>query len=165
MQKINGYNAQTFTPKFTSIRSIKCKGLYKKAPEEAQKLIDAFEKNDFAMDFCKNKYDVKIVFDATKKKDKRISSSINSSMKILVYNPTTSILKKFWQTITRSRTKVTICRKRYSSLEDSTYALAESILPYDPPEFSSIKEAVRYNANRGFKGELSKKLNRIDKKK
>ena len=42
---------------FTAIKSIQCQGLYTKAPEYGKELLEAFNKNPVAMDFCK-KYDL-----------------------------------------------------------------------------------------------------------
>ena len=48
----NNYS-QKHNPNFTAIRSIKCEGLYKKYPEYANHLVEAFKKNPIAIEFCK----------------------------------------------------------------------------------------------------------------
>ena len=45
---------------FKAIKSIKCKGLYKKNSQYAQELVEAIKDNNTAMNFCK-KYDVDVV--------------------------------------------------------------------------------------------------------
>lgn len=60
----NNYS-QRHNPNFTSIKSVKCEGLYKKTPELATDVVEAFKANPKAMEFCR-KYDVDIVFYAFK---------------------------------------------------------------------------------------------------
>ena len=72
----------TSTPNFKAIKSIKSTGLYKKQPRLVQGLVDTFQTNKTAMDFCK-KYDVDIVFHACKD----IMHSVKSTVAIFFKNP------------------------------------------------------------------------------
>ena len=67
-------------PNFKAIKSIKVAGLYKEHPELGKKLVDAFQTNDIAMNFCK-KYDVKIIFDAYR----YTRYYVKSSIRIIIY--------------------------------------------------------------------------------
>ena len=60
MQVQNDCSVGNYNTSFKRIRSIKCAGLYKKQPQYANKLIEAFKQNEKAMEFCK-KYDVDIL--------------------------------------------------------------------------------------------------------
>ena len=60
-------------PNFQALKSLKYRGLYKKYPEQAKKLKQAFMNNKIAMDFCKT-YDVDVSIGA-KKHGKNILSS------------------------------------------------------------------------------------------
>ena len=71
----NSYQ-QKHNPNFTAIKSVKWEGLYKKHPELANDLVEAFKQNPKAMEFCK-KYDVDIVFYAIKKAENYVESSIH----------------------------------------------------------------------------------------
>ena len=82
--QIQNYNVQkrAQTPNFTAIEKIGYSGLYKNAPEEGQKLLEAFKQNPYAMDFCK-KYNVKVFFHAMKEGYNLVESSIHIFMTIL----------------------------------------------------------------------------------
>lgn len=73
---------QTTSPNFKAIKTIKCEGLYKKHPDLAKNLVDAFKENPKAMDFCK-KFDVNIIFYACK----QAMSAVESSIHIFFDNP------------------------------------------------------------------------------
>ena len=60
-------------PNFQALKSLKYRGLYKKYPEQAKKLKQAFMNNKIAMDFCKT-YDVDVSIGA-KKHGKNILSN------------------------------------------------------------------------------------------
>ena len=81
------YNTPQFSnvkqTNFKAIKSVKCKGLYKKHPELAKELVQSFKTNPIAMDFCK-KFDVDIVFYACK----QAMSAVESSVHIFFDNPT-----------------------------------------------------------------------------
>ena len=59
---------------FKALKSIRYKGLYKKYPQEAEKLKNAFLNNPVAMDFCK-KFDVNVIIEA-EKVDKYLSTCV-----------------------------------------------------------------------------------------
>ena len=71
----NNYS-QRHNPNFTSIKSVKCEGLYKKTPELATDVVEAFKANPKAMEFCR-KYDVDIVFYAFKDMHQSVESSLH----------------------------------------------------------------------------------------
>lgn len=71
----NNYS-QKSSPNFTSIKSIKYEGLYKKYSELANNLEDTLRNNPKAMAFC-NKYDVNIVFRAVSQFCGNVESSIS----------------------------------------------------------------------------------------
>lgn len=75
--------SQTVAPNFKAIKSVKCKGLYKRHPELSKELVEAFRTNPKAMEFCK-KYDVNIVFYACKE----VMDSVVSSIHLFFENPT-----------------------------------------------------------------------------
>ena len=125
----NNYS-QKSNPNFTSIKSIKCEGLYKKYPDLANNLVDAFRNNPKAMDFCK-KYDVDIVFYAVK----QMHDSVESSVHIFFDNISKSKFRKFFEKLVGgSDDNVTLHAwgNKYSlahSLEDSTADLVDAISP------------------------------------
>ncbi len=65
-----------YNQSFTSIKSVRCEGLYRKYPELGKELVDTFKENPKVMDFCK-KYDVDIVFHAVKEGMNSVQSSVN----------------------------------------------------------------------------------------
>ena len=67
-------------PNFKAIKSVKINGMYKQYPKQAQKLVDTFQRNENAMNFCK-KYDVKIIFDAYR----YTRYCVKSSIRIIIY--------------------------------------------------------------------------------
>lgn len=133
IQSINAYSnnySQKSNPNFTSIRSIKCEGLYKKYPELAENLIEAFGKNKDAVEFCK-KYDVNIVFYAVKS----INDSVRSSLHIMYDNISKSKMRKFFDKLfDRTEDRISLgahgCEYVLSkSIESSTADLVEKIGP------------------------------------
>lgn len=125
----NNYS-QKNNPNFTSIKSVKCEGLYKKYPEMANSLVDAFKENPKAMEFCK-KYDVDIVFYAVK----QMQDSVESSIHVFFDNLSKSKARKFFDKLTgNSDDKVVVHAwgNKYSlsqSLEESTINLIDNISP------------------------------------
>lgn len=126
----NFNNKNSIKPNFTSIKSVKCEGLYKKYPEFATELVQAFKKNPVAMDFCK-KYNVDIVFYAIKQANDSVQSSVN----IFFENLAKSKVRKFFENVLgKSDDKVVIYAwgNKYScpeSLEESTKSLITAISP------------------------------------
>lgn len=123
----NNYS-QKQNPNFTSIKSVKCEGLYKKYPEFANELVTAFQENPKAMEFCK-KYDVDIVFYAIK----RMQDAVESSIHIFFDNISKSKTRKFLDKLTgNTEDKVVVHAwgNKYSlprSLEESTSGLIDAI--------------------------------------
>lgn len=126
---VNNYS-QKNNPNFTSIKSVRCSGLYKKYPECANALIEAFKENPKAMEFCK-KYDVDIVFHALK----QMHDSVESSIHIFFDNIAKSKSRKFLDKLLgNSDDKVVIHAwgNKYSlpqSIVESTSSLIENISP------------------------------------
>ena len=118
-------NNQKQNPNFTSIKKIGYSGLYEKAPEEGQKLLEAFKQNRYAMDFC-SVHDVKIFFHAMKEGYNRVESSIH----IFYDNPTVGKIRKFFRALCNNEEQVKI-HSWQTNLEESTNELAEMILPYE----------------------------------
>lgn len=115
-------------PNFTSIKSVKCAGLYKKNPELAADVVEAFKANSKAMGFCK-KYDVNIVFNAFKD----MHQSVESSVHIFYDNISKSKFRKFLDKFLGYKDdKISIYAwgDKYSlpeSLKESTVELIEAI--------------------------------------
>jgi hypothetical protein len=61
--QVNNINSVNQAPNFTALKSIKYKGLYKDFPEASRKVLQAFQSNQKAVDFCKT-HDVNIVVEA-----------------------------------------------------------------------------------------------------
>lgn len=123
------YSGVKSNPNFTSIRSIKCSGLYKKHPEYGQELVDAFKKSPKAMEFCK-KYDVDIVFYAAKER----MAAVNSEIHVFFDDISRGKFKRFFDAINGKKEDVTIgCfSNEYDvekSLHKSTRELIDRILP------------------------------------
>lgn len=125
----NSYQ-QKHNPNFTAIKSVKWEGLYKKHPELANDLVEAFKQNPVVMEFCK-KYDVDIVFYAVKQMQEAVQSSVN----IFFDNVSKSKTKKFFgKLFGNNEDKVVIHAwgNKYSllsSLRESTKNLVEYISP------------------------------------
>ena len=121
---------QKNNPNFTSIRSVRCEGLYKKYPELAGDLVESLKNNPKAMAFCK-KYDVDIVFFAAK----RMQEAVESSVHIFFDNVSKSKFRKFFEKLAgNTDDKVTIHAwgnewTLKNSIEESTAKLAEAISP------------------------------------
>ncbi len=131
IQNVNSYsNNYSQKPHFTSIKSVKCEGLYKKYPELANQLVDTLKENPKAMEFCK-KYDVDIVFHAIKK----MQDSVESSIHIFFDNISKSKARKFLDKIagnTDDKVVLHAWGNKYSlpeSLKASTADLIEHISP------------------------------------
>ena len=83
-------NNNRYNQSFTSIKNVKCKGLYAKYPELGKELVDTFKNNSKVMEFCK-KYDVDVIFHAMK----HGSDSVESAVGILYDNGAKSKFKQF----------------------------------------------------------------------
>lgn len=125
----NNYS-QRHNPNFTSIKSVKCEGLYKKTPELATDVVEAFKANPKAMEFCR-KYDVDIVFYAFKD----MHQSVESSLHIFYDNISKSKFRKFLDKFLGYKDdKISIhaWSDKYSlpeSLKESTVKLIEAMSP------------------------------------
>ncbi len=125
----NNYS-QKHNPNFTAIRSIKCEGLYKKYPEYANHLVEAFKKNPIAIEFCK-KYDVDIVFHAVK----QMQDAVESSIHIFFDNISKSKVRKFFNKLAGNNDDKIVLHawaNNYSlsrNMEQSTQKLVEYISP------------------------------------
>lgn len=122
--------SQKRNPNFTSIKSVRCEGLYKKYPEMAKSLVDAFKENPKAMEFCE-KYDVDIVFHAMK----QMQDSVESSIHIFFDNISKSKARKFFDKLTGNTDDKVVLHawgNEYSipgSLKASTVELIDNISP------------------------------------
>lgn len=129
VQNVNNYS-QMNNPNFTSIKSVRCEGLYKKYPEFADALVTAFQENPKAMEFFK-KYDVNIVFHAVKQMQDAVASSIN----IFFDNVAKSKPRKFFDKLTGNTDDKVVLHawgNKYSlpqSLKESTVELIDKISP------------------------------------
>lgn len=125
----NNYS-QKSNPNFTSIKSVRCEGLYKKYPELANNLVDTLKNNPNAMEFCK-KYDVDIVFHAMK----QFQEGVESSIHIFFDNVAKSKTRKFFDKLSGNNDDKVVLHawgNKYSipeSIEASTAELAECISP------------------------------------
>lgn len=125
----NNYSPNAHT-NFTAVRSVKCDGLYKKHPELANELVEAFKQNPVAIEFCK-KYDVDIVFNAIIKAENYVKSSVS----IFFDNVSESKAEKFFRKlfgIRENKVVVESFGNEYplsSCFKTSTKELVERILP------------------------------------
>lgn len=125
----NNYS-QKANPNFTSIKSVRCEGLYKKYPELANNLVDTLKNNPKAMEFCK-KYDVDIVFHAMK----QFQDGVESSIHIFFDNVAKSKTRKFFDKLSGNNDDKVVLHawgNEFSiprSIEASTAELAECISP------------------------------------
>lgn len=123
-------SSNKYNPNFTSIKSIKCEGMYKKYPQFANSLVESFQKNPKAMEFCK-KYDVDIVFYAVK----QMRDSVQSSVHIFFDNIAKSKTRKLFDKLAgKSDDKIVVYAwgNKYSlphSIEESTANLIEAMSP------------------------------------
>ena len=85
MQVLNNPQLPTEKPNFKAIKSVKTQGLYKKHPELAQKLVDTFQTNKKALEFCK-KHDVDIILNAYQD----TMQCVNSAIALIFKNPAKS---------------------------------------------------------------------------
>lgn len=153
MQVHNITPAQNVTPNFKAIKSIKCEGLYKKYPTEANKLINAFQNNKIVMDFCK-KYDVDIVFYACKQAMERIESSIH----IFFQNP---IKKRFFGLFEGAKDQ--ICLHSHGSeynLNESMKKSTEKLVDYISPEVPGKPSGLLESHVMSKRIEIQKVLNK-----
>ena len=126
----NNSYSQKNNPNFTSIKSVKCEGLYKKYPGMARGLVEAFKENPKAMEFCK-KYDVDVVFHAMK----QMQDSVKSSIHIFFDNISKSKARKFFDKLTGNTDDKVVLHawgNEYSipnSLKASTAELINNISP------------------------------------
>ena len=97
MQIYNNHTPNQITPNFKAIKSIECKGLYKKYSHYSKDLYTSLQKNVAAMDFCK-KYDVDIVFDAKQKVFGGGYDYVISSVQMLFNRPVKKRFLGFWKT-------------------------------------------------------------------
>ena len=122
-------SSNKYNPNFTSIKSIKCKGLYKKYPQFANSLVESFQKNPKAIEFCK-KYDVDIVFYAVEQR----KHSVQSSVHIFFDNIAKSKTRKLFDKLAgKSDDKIELYAwGKYSlphAIEESTANLIEAMSP------------------------------------
>ena len=150
--QVNNVNYYQNTPNFQAIKSIQCKGLYKKYPELAQKLIDAFPQCQEAMDFCR-KYDTDVIFVAKKS----TGCSIESSVNIIFDNPAISKFKKCWNYLTGSQNKVEISAfaEKMSDVEYSLGQATSRLIKYIDPKCGVLKRHVS-DADKAIQNELVK---------
>lgn len=166
----NNYSKKS-NPNFTSIKSVRCDGLYKKYPELANDLIEALNKNPKAMEFCK-KYDVNIVFYAVK----QMQDSVESSLHIFFDNIAKSKFRKMFDKLAgNSEDKVLIHAwgNNYeisSSIKESTLNLIEAISPerkvadgYRGGLLDAHIENVEKNIEEKLKQKSLKKMENIKK--
>ena len=118
-----------YNQSFTSIKSVKCEGLYRKYPELGRELVDTFKENPKVMDFCK-KYDVDVVFYAVKYGIDGVKSSVN----VFYDNVAKSKIKKFFDFFSNSEDKVVIHGwgneyDLHKSLDEATMNLKAAISP------------------------------------
>lgn len=118
-----------YNQSFTSIKSVKCEGLYRKYPELGRELVDTFKENPKVMDFCK-KYDVDVVFYAVKYGIDGVKSSVN----VFYENVAKSKIKKFFDFFSNSEDKVVIHSwgneyDLHKSLNEATENLKAAISP------------------------------------
>lgn len=110
---------------FKAIKSVKCKGLYKKFPQYGKELVDSFKANKKAMNFCKD-YDTDIIFHATKDSmDDAIISSIYLSFK----NPAK---KKFLGIFGSTKDQILLSTwgKSYNNIEDAIKRSTNYLIGY-----------------------------------
>ena len=122
-------SSNKYNPNFTSIKSIKCEGMYKKYPQFANSLVESFQKNPKAIEFCK-KYDVDIVFYAVK----QMRDSVQSSVHIFFDNIAKSKTRKLFDKLAgKSDDKIELYAwGKYSlpqAIEESTANLIEAMSP------------------------------------
>ena len=131
--KIKAYSQNNITaPSFGRIKRVECQGLYKKFPELGKKLVDAFQQNQNAMDFCK-KYDVNIIFQATKDS----MNAVRSSVCVFYDNVAKGKLKRFIDFLSDEKDNINLSSfaNKYNveaALKESTNSLIEMITPVNP---------------------------------
>lgn len=131
MQITNNYASQNkrYNQSFTSIKSVRCEGLYRKYPELGKELVETFKENPKVMDFCK-KYNVDVVFHAVKHGIDGVESSVN----VFYENVAKSKIKKFFDFFSNSEDKVVIHTwgnefDLYKSLNEATENLKAAMSP------------------------------------
>jgi len=124
------YSMMNNKPNFTSLRSVKCEGLYRKFPEQARELVDAFKKNPDAMDFCK-KYDVDLVFYSS---NARSINLVESSIHLFFDDISRGKFKKIWDKLNGNKEEVHLVSfanewNIEESMKKTTSKLKDYILP------------------------------------
>lgn len=156
-------------PNFTSIKSLQCRGLYKKYPELGKELVETLKENPKAMDFCK-KYDVDIVFYAANIGMKKNLSSIH----IFYDNVAKSKFKKFIGFLNNTKDKVELVMygSKYQveeSLKESTKylkrAIHASIGGKHGGEYGGMLDIHLEYAHKRMQDELAKKVAEAEAKK
>ena len=120
-------------PAFGAIKKVSCEGLYKKFPELGKELVDTFQKNPKAMEFCK-KYDVSIVFNAINNGMK----AVESSLYIFYDNISKSKFSRLFLNTADDKINITAMNNEfnvYESLKKSTSELKGMMMP----ESSDVK--------------------------
>ncbi len=136
---------------FGAIKSVKCTGLYEQFPDLGKDLVDTFQSNPKAMDFCK-KYDVDLVFSAIKTG----WSSVQTTLHVFYDDLSKGKFKKFWQGLTSSPDEVSVASFSGSyniNYEDSLKATT-----------LSLKQMIAPPGTKGYKGTLDKFLKEADDK-
>ena len=113
-------NSQT---NFQALKSIRYKGLYKKYPQEAEKLKNALLKNPVAMDFVKM-FDVDVIIEAEK-----VNKHLSTSVRLDYLNPMKSRLFGLFNIKDIVLAQVTHCKEvedMSSAIKDAT----DSMIPW-----------------------------------
>ena len=129
IRSISQNSQQTINPNFNAIKSVKCKGLYKKYPEYNKDLINTFKNNPKAMEFCK-KYDVDIIFNAVDESG-FVIDEVCSYCKIIFDNPAKS---KLWGIFGSTKDSLYVsCTDSRLNLEDTLRATSYGLMDYLTP--------------------------------
>ena len=139
---------------FQSIRSVKASGLYKKQPLIVSSLIDSFESNAAAMDFCK-KHDVDIVFTAFKQGLNGVESSLH-----IFYDKPASGIKKLMNYLfgTRPSVPVTGWGSSYN-VEEGLLAATKDLINNMSSKTTGILDGQIHYAEKLIQEELIEKSN------
>lgn len=155
-----------YNQSFTSIKSVRCEGLYRKYPELGGELIDTFKENPKLMEFCK-KYDVNIIFNSIKQG----INGVQSSVCVFYDNVAKSKFRKFLDFFGNSEDKVVIHSwgneyDLHKSLNEATENLKAAISPekLHSNRPTGLLEAHMKSASDSMEEILSKKLKIKQKK-
>ena len=168
MQITNNYASQNkrYNQSFTSIKSVRCEGLYRKYPELGKELVETFKENPKVMDFCK-KYNVDVVFHAVKHGIDGVESSVN----VFYENVAKSKIKKFFDFFSNSEDKVVIHSwgnefDLYKSLNEATENLKAAMSPENVRSRRStgLLESHMQTARESMEEILSKKAKAVQDK-